>query len=253
MVDSTTATLLSVALVSIISLIGALFLASGPIKRHGVLIFLVGLAAGALLGDAFIHLLPEAVEVAGGFELHLTLAVLLGFLSFFILEVALRWGHAHAEAEHDHDHAIAPFGVLNLIGDGVHNLIDGILVAAAYVADFQLGVATTIAVVLHEVPQELGDFGVLIRAGFKAKSALALNFASALLAFVGAGLVLLLPLPESLIEEWAPALIAGGFVYIASADLIPELHDHQRIRHRIIVWISLVVGMFGMYGLVLLE
>lgn len=263
--------LLSVAVVSLLSLAGAVTLAITSLRRHRVMILLVALAAGSLLGDSVLHLLPEAIEAwepaeepaAGeeehhGFPLTLGLTILGGFFLFFLLEVGLRWGHAHGEPEHalGHDpsrHKIEPFGWLNLVGDGIHNFVDGVLIAVAFLANPATGVATAVAVGLHELPQELGDFGVLVRSGMRPARALMYNLLSALLAFLGAGLVLLVGIPEDLLARFALPLIAGGFLYIASADLIPELHHHTGWRDGSIVFLGMVIGVLSMAALLAFE
>lgn len=256
MADVWSYTLLSVVVVSLISFVGALTLTLRFLGKHLVLIALVAFAAGTLLGDAFLHLLPEAVETAGGFQASLAGRVLAGFLAFFILETALRWGHAHGEEQHPHEptERIAPFAWTNLAGDGIHNFIDGALVAAAYLVDTGLGVATTIAVAAHEIPQELGDFAVLLKAGLRPRRALAYNFFSALLAVVGAVVILYLPVEPAQVARLAVPLTAGGFLYIAAADLVPELHHHSHSpRYVPLILLGLLAGIGTMYGLLVLE
>lgn len=249
--------ILSVLAVSLLSLIGALTFVLGFLRRHFVLLALVAFAAGTLLGDAFFHLIPEAVTSRNGFPAILGVLIVAGFLAFFLLETALRWGHAHGEEAHPHEVGqpakIAPFAWTNLVGDGLHNFVDGALVAAAYIADVRLGVATTVAVAAHEIPQELGDFAVLLRAGIRPPRALAYNLVSALLALVGAVLILLLPLDVEFVETVAVPLIAGGFVYIAAADLVPELHHHSEGRYVPVILAGLLLGVGSMIGLLGLE
>ena len=247
--------LASVVIVSLISLVGAAALVLGFMRKHVVMLLFVSFAAGTLLGDAFFHLLPEAVTFWGGFSPDLAAIVVLGFLMFFVLEAGLRWGHAHGEEAHAHEapDAIAPFAWTNLVGDAAHNFIDGILVGAAYLVDFQLGLATTIAVAAHEIPQELGDFAILIRAGMRPRKALLYNLASALLAVLGALAVLYLPIGEESLEQFALPLIAGGFLYVAAADLVPELHHHTHSRYMPLILVGLVAGLAAMWGLLGLE
>lgn len=256
----------AVAVVSAISLVGA---AAGWrfLRSHGAILALVALAAGALLGDAFLHLMPEAADHWGGFPVQVALLVLAGFLVFFLLEVFLRAQHAHGEAfdtehghgaGHDHGHPdarerIAPFGWMNLIGDGVHNFLDGAVLAATFSQDLALGVATTVAVVLHEIPQELGDFAVLLKSGMSPRRALLWNLGTALTAFAGAGLFFLLPFPLETVERWALPLTAGGFLYIAGADLVPELHHHAGDRHARAIVAGVTLGILAMASLLLLE
>jgi zinc and cadmium transporter len=208
--------------------------------------------------------MPEAAEHWGGFPVQVALLVLGGFLVFFLLEVFLRAQHAHGEAldeGHGHDdghgHAahgrVAPFGWMNLIGDGVHNFLDGAVLAATFSQDTALGLATTVAVVLHEIPQELGDFAVLLRSGMSRRRALLWNLATALTAFAGAALFFLLPFPLETVERWALPLTAGGFLYIAGADLVPELHHHAGDRHARAIVAGVLLGIAAMAALLLME
>jgi zinc and cadmium transporter len=172
----------SVLAVSLLSLVGILGLYNKALLRHRTMMFLVSLAAGTLIGDAFLHLLPEASGVAG-FGPRLGFGVIGGFPIMFLLEAGLRPLHSHVEAvdaEHpgtEHAH-VEPFGTLNLAGDAVHNLLDGAAIAAAYLLSVPVGIATTIAVAVHEITPELGDFAALTRSGMAPKKALLLNLAA---------------------------------------------------------------------------
>ncbi len=248
--------LVSVGIVSLLSLGGALGLSFGLLQRHRVMMALIALAAGTLIGDAFLHLLPEAAH--DGFSPSLGFWVIGGFLVMFGIEVLLRRGHSHAEHlgdehAHDHDHGVEPFGWLNLVGDALHNLLDGVIIAAAYLIDTAAGIATTVAVALHEIPQELGDFAVLVRSGMPVKKALALNFGSAMFAFLGAAIVLGLGISAESLQLIAMPLIAGAFVYIAAADLVPELHHHSKGKDMAVIVLALLVGLLLMAALLGLE
>ena len=213
--------LISVLAVSLISLVGVftLSLQEGRLRRG--LVYVISFSAGALLGDVFLHLLPEIA--ASGLTVGLSGLVLLGLGGFFVLEKVLRWEHCHGHVSGEGGHVHA-FAKMNLVGDGVHNFLDGLVIAAAYLVSLPVGLATTIAVGLHEIPQEIGDFGVLLHGGFSRGKALALNFASGLLALVGALVGLWL---GSGVSSVIVALAAGGFLYIAGSDLLPELHKHS--------------------------
>lgn len=255
-------TLLSVVIVSLVSLVGAVA-GMKLLRRHSVILLLVALAAGTLIGDAFIHLLPGTIAAWDGFPVAVSALVLGGFLTFFVLEVVLRQQHAHGEvlqadhahgAGHEHQHGrVAPFGIINLVGDAFHNFIDGAVIAASYLIDFNVGLATTIAVVLHEIPQELGDFAVLLRAGMAPRKALFFNLLSALAAVLGAVIFLLLPFDVETMEKIALPIIAGGFLYIAAADLVPELHHHAGDRHLGNIALGLLAGIGLMFALLGLE
>ncbi len=249
-------TMVAVFGVSLLSLVGALSLATNVLRRHGVMLALVALAAGTLMGDSILHLLPEAVELHGSFGTSVSALVLVGFVLLFVLEVVLRWGHSHAEhmddPHHGHEH-VEPFGWLNLVGDLVHNLLDGVIIATSFIVSPALGIATTIAVAIHEIPQELGDFAVLVRSGMRPRRALMWNLASALTAVLGALFVFVAPWSTHSIELVGVPLIAGAFLYIAAADLIPELHHHSRGREALLIMAAFVVGLGIMWGLLGLE
>lgn len=200
-------TLVSVGIVSLISLVGVTVLArfdreGGPIK------FLIALAIGALLGDVALHILPESYEELGIVSSWWLLG---GFGIFFLLEKVLHWRHEHAS---EVEGKIEPFGVMNLVADGLHNLIDGALIAASYAVSLPVGLATTVAVVLHEIPQELGDYAVLRSAGFSKARALIWNFVSALFAILGAIIALAIGIDLELNAQKVLAFTAGGFLYI---------------------------------------
>lgn len=230
MPDSHLHALLAVLGISVLSFSGGLVLALGPARVRAVLPWLVALSAGALLGNVFLHLLPEAVEHMGGFSTALGAWVLAGVLGFFAIEAGLHWHHHGEDVErhaHDHAHAQAHGGVrtvawMNLLGDLLHNIIDGMLVAGAWLVGPDIGLATTVAVALHEIPQEFGDLGVLLHAGMTPRRALTLNFLSAAGAIGGAVVVLTLGKAVHVEHQLVP-LAAGGFLYVACADLVPEL------------------------------
>lgn len=240
---------LSVVIVSVISLIGvfALSLKEELIKKY-IFIF-ISLAVGALLGDAFIHLIPESLENSSSTALAGVL-IITGIIIFFILEKFLHWHHHGEDKDEAHIH---PVGKLVLFSDGVHNLIDGIVIGVSFVASFPVGVATTIAVIFHEIPQEIGDFTVLLHAGYKRKKALWLNFISALTAVLGVVVAFVLGGSGDNFIIWALPIAAGGFIYIAVADLIPELNKNKGMKHSVPQIIAVVFGVLAMLALVFLE
>ena len=243
--------LLSVLIVSLISLVGVLTLSLKPERLRKVLLFLVSFAVGSLFGDAIIHLIPESFR---RFDSPLTasLFIILGILLFFTLEKFLRWRHCHVLTSREHRH---PVVALNLIGDAVHNLMDGMIIGASFSASIPIGCATTLAVVLHEIPQEIGDFGILIHGGLSIRKALAFNFLSALTAV--AGVVISLTLGRY-VDSYALYLLpitAGGFLYIAGSDLIPELQHGTDVKLSASIWqfICISLGVALMALLVFLE
>lgn len=241
--------LVSVFLVSFISLIAVVVLAIGEQRLKNIIFFLVSLAAGGLLGDVFIHLLPEAFEKFGQ-GLAMPLIIISGIFLFFILEKFLHWRHEH---HIDCEHPIQPLGYINLVADGVHNGIDGMLIGVSYLASIPIGIATTIAVILHEIPQEIGDFGVLINSGFSRKKAIWFNFLSALFAVVGTVVALVIGERARDMTAFMIPLTAGGFIYIAGSDLIPELHKERKLSRSLLQLVAMVIGIGVMVVLVILE
>jgi zinc and cadmium transporter len=209
----------------------------------------VSFAAGGLFGDAFIHLLPEAFKAEGS-SLRVSLFIVMGIFVFFVLEKFLRWRHCHISDCEKHLH---PVVTMNLIGDAVHNLIDGMLIGASFSVSVPIGVASTLAIIFHEIPQEMGEFGVLIHGGLSVRKALVFNLLSAMTAFIGAGFSLLI---GGRVIGYSAALLpitAGGFLYIAGSDLIPELHHELELGKSIWQLIFMILGVAVMALLILLE
>lgn len=195
---------------------------------------LVSYAIGALLGAVFLEILPHAFEHASNIH-NTTATILLGILIFFVLEKLVLWRHCHHDhcEAHDaqppaHDHGRS--GLLILIGDTFHNFVDGLLIAAAFIENTELGIVTALAIIAHEIPQELGDFLVLIHSGYSRAKAIAFNLLSSLATLLG-GLLAYFALSE--LQEWVPtmlALAAASMIYVAVADLIPGLHKRTGLR-----------------------
>lgn len=242
-------TFASVALISLLSLVGIFLMILKPQKLSELVMFLVSLSIGTMLGDAILHLLPEVAATGNG-QLAPWLWLLGGMVAFFLLEKGVHWHHCHSPEECEHEKTL---GVMNLVGDGLHNFIDGAVIAGTYLISVPLGLATTLAVVAHEIPQEIGDLGVLLHAGYSKGHALALNLGSALLAFLGAGLTLLLSRQIDNLNAFVIPFTAGGFIYIAAADLIPELKKHPAIRKTIEQTIGILLGISIMYLLTKLD
>ncbi|MBI5036844.1 ZIP family metal transporter [Candidatus Micrarchaeota archaeon] len=229
-------------LVSAISLIGVATLAFKEKLLKKILLALVGFSGGALLGGAFLHLLPESLEEIGSTA---PLVLLAGFCLFFIMEKVLHWRHCH-HGKCD----IHAFTYLNLIGDGIHNFVDGIVIVAAFSQNIPLGIATTLAVIAHEIPQELGDFGVLIYGGFSKTKALFYNFLSALAAVAGALVGFFFLTGIEGFPPYAIAFAAGGFIYIAASDLVPELHKETDVKKTFTAFTFFLLGIAFMYSMV---
>jgi len=242
-------TLLSVLTISLVSFIGVFTLVLKRNLLNKSIFILVSLAVGTLLGDVFIHIIPEAYEKISNSTL-ISFLIIGGILIFFVLEKVLHWHHHTLEHAEEHHH---PIGKMILLGDGVHNFIDGLIIATSYMISIEIGVATTMAVIIHEIPQEIGNFGVLIHAGYKTKKALWYNFLSALTAVAGAVTALLFGNITEQFALWLLPLTAGGFIYIALSDLVPELHKDFRVGQGIIQVIAIMVGVASMLMLLALE
>jgi len=230
--------LIAAFLVSLLSFVGVIFLFNK--KTDKLMFILVSFAVGALLGGAFLHLLPEALESGLNFE-NIFLYVIFGIIVFFVLEKFLYWRHCHSGKCHVHT-----FTYMSLVGDGVHNFIDGMIIAASFLANTTLGITATIAIALHEIPQEIGDFSILVYGGFSKKKALLFNFLSALTAVLGALFVYFFSFMIEGLTTFILPFAAGGFIYIAACDLIPELHKEKRIHH------SLAQLFFFLTGIILM-
>jgi zinc and cadmium transporter len=240
-------TIVSVIIVSLISLIGVFTLSFDQKKLYKFLIYFVSLSAGTLMGDAFIHLIPEAFR-SNEKEMTVSLSILLGILVFFLLEKVLHWRHCHEEPCVEHPH---PFSYIILFGDSLHNFIDGTIIAASFLISVPIGIATTVAVIFHEIPHEIGNFGSLIYGGFSRKKAILYNFFSALFAFLGALTVLAINSQTDTAQFLIP-FAAGGFVYVAGTDLIPELHKHNDTANGIYQVLTFILGIAIMFGLLLI-
>lgn len=211
--------------ISLVSLSGILLLGLGKKRIDKFLFFMISFSAGTLMGGAFFHLLPESLEGASEPANILQIAVL-GFVVFYILERILRWHHCHDEDCEVHK----ILGYQNLFGDGLHNFLDGLIIVSSFFIDVKLGLAVTLSVALHEIPQEISDFGVLLYSGFSRLKAVAYNLASALLSVAGALIGFFLIEHTENIAKLLLPFAAGGFIYIAASDMIPELHKERDLK-----------------------
>jgi len=236
-------TLASVFIISLLSLIGIFTMSIKTEKLKSFLIYFVSFSAGALFGGAFLHLLPEIVGRVG-FGLNISLSVLAGIIAFFLIEKVIHWNHCHMPITKNHVH---PFSIMNLVGDAFHNFIDGLIIGASYLVSIPVGMAASIAVILHEIPQEISDFGVLLHGGFSKKKALLMNFFVALTAVLGAVVALVLGIYVENITTILIPFAAGGFIYVAGSDLIPELHKECATHKSITQMIFFVLGILIMY------
>jgi zinc and cadmium transporter len=231
---------LATFIVSLISFVGVVTLALKDKILNKILLILIGLSAGALMGGAFLHLLPEAVEKSTGLDVYLF--VLIGFILFFLIEKVLHWRHCH-KGECD----VHTFQYMNLVGDSIHNFIDGLIMAASFVVSIPLGITTTIAIATHEIPQEIGDFGVLLYGGFSKKRAIMLNFIVALTAVLG-GIVgfFVSNLIDNIVVFILP-FAAGGFIYIAATDLVPEIRKELDMKKYMATLFVFICGILIMW------
>ena len=232
--------------ISLLSLLGAFFLSRSDAFLKKITFWLIGLSTGTLLGGAFLHLIPESLEVLSS-ELVFPL-VLISFSLFFLLEKLLHWHHCH-----DGDCDVHTMGYVNLTGDAIHNFIDGIIIAAAFSLDFKLGLVTTFALAVHEIPQEIGDFGVLIYSGFEKGKALFYNFLVALTSILGGILGYFFLSSFSAALPYLLPIAAGGFLYISTSDLIPELRNEPDISKVLKAFVLFALGLVLMYSLTMLE
>ena len=236
--------LLAAFIVSLVSLIGVVTLALQDKHLHKLLIYLVSFSAGGLMGGAFFHLLPESISNSSNALLVFSY-LLIGFCFFFVMEKFLRWHHCHDEKCLSNEH----LGYLNLTGDSIHNFLDGVIIVTAFVTNIGLGFVVTLSIIFHEIPQELGDFGVLLYAGFGKSKALLYNFLTALFALLGV-------LIGYFVIEWIANIsvflipaAAGGFIYIAATDLVPELQKVIKTKHSLLTFLVFIIALILMYAL----
>jgi zinc and cadmium transporter len=222
-----------------IALVGAFTLLLKPKTLQKIIYILVSISTGTLLGGGLLHLLPEAIK---GLGVETAINYLLfGFIIFFLMEKLLYWHHCH-----DGVCKVHTFSQMIIFGDGLHNFIDGLIIAASFFVNIPFGIITTLIIIAHELPQELGDFGVLIHGGFSKKKAIFYNFLSQLTAVIG-GLVGFFFVQSSGLEIILLPFAAGGFLYIAASDLIPELHKEKEGKKTIISFAFFIIGIIIMF------
>lgn len=231
--------ILSTFLISLLAFVGALFLIKKKLIEK-ISLFLISLSAGALMGGAFLHLIPETLERSN--DSNIFIYVLVGFSLFFAVEKILHWRHCHDEKCKLHT-----FAYMNLVGESVHNFIDGLIIAASFVVDINLGIITTFAIALHEIPQEIGDIGVLIYGGFKKSKALILNFIVALTVVLGGIMGYYLIDYVNAAALFLLPFAAGGFIYISASDLIPEIRKEKSLPKSLIIFSVFLVGIIIMH------
>ena len=240
-------TLGSVSIVSFISLISIFTLGIKQERLQSILLYLVSFSAGALLGDVFIHILPEIMQ--GEAALQNGIYVLAGIMLFFVLERLLLWHHSHSS----HEEEIHSVVYLTIVGDALHNFLDGVAIAAAFLISIPVGIATATAIIFHEIPQEIGQFAILVHGGWSKKKALLYNFFSALTAIAGALLVLVFAQDFQEAPAMLLGLSAASFIYIAMSDLIPELQKERHLGRFVLQLVWMTAGIGVMASLLLLE
>ena len=234
--------LLAVTIVSLLSLLGAIFIVLQRKILDSITTYLLAFSSGILLGTTFYDLIPEGYDALQG---NIYTWVIVGFVAFFILEKFIHWNH-HGEETDAEEHSKKHIAYLDLIGDGIHNFLDGAIIGVTFLTSIPLGVATTIAVIAHEIPHELGDFFLLLYVGFTNKKALWFNFLSALTAIVGTIFVFIFSANIISVSPYLIGFGAGNFLYIAASNLIPELHHKHNIKTSLIQTICLIVGIVVM-------
>lgn len=228
-------------LMGLISLVGVVTLVFSEKYLQKIILPLVALSSGALLGGAFLHMIPESIKEVGP-DMKIFLGILIGFAIFFLLEQFICWHHCHLTPS---DHK-KPVTYLILIADGLHNFIGGIAIASAFMVDINLGIITWIVAAAHEIPQELGDFGILIHGGWSKTKALLFNFLSALTMLVGG--VLTYFLADFINIIYLLPFAAGNFIYIAASDLIPEIKHNENVKQNILHFIFFLLGIVLLLG-----
>lgn len=230
--------LISAFVVSLLALLGITTLAIKEKLINKILLYLVSFSAGGLIGSAFFHLIPEGLESNDNVIL-VFVYVIIGFCLFFLLERFLRWHHCHDKKCDSPVH----LGYLNLVGDAMHNLIDGIIIVSTYLVNPELGFVVTLSIIFHEIPQELGDFGLLLYSGMKKTKALLLNYAVATLTVFGVIIGYFLIRFSVDISIFLVPAAAGGFIYIAASDIIPELHKETKTKKAIFHFITFILAL----------
>jgi zinc and cadmium transporter len=256
MIPSTLYTIIATSLISLVSLIGIFTLSLSERGLHRILNFLLAYSAGTILGAALFDLMPEAIELV---DEHIVFPIIaFGFVFFLFLERGLYWYHGHGHShefpidgheENDIGEVTKSFAYLNVIGDFVHNFIDGMIIAASFINGVTIGVAASIAVAFHELPQEMGDYGILIYAGIERRRALLYNFIAALSIVVGGvfGSFFIVMVEE--LSGWMIAFSAGAFLFLSASELIPEIHDDNDWKKSLVYIFFLLLGMFTIFSL----
>ena len=244
--------IISVLIVSITSMVGlfTFFFNNKQLEKIGLL--MVSFSVGALFGDVFIHLMPEAFK--NGVNAQIGVYIIAGILFSFIVEKFIHWRHCHVPESRHHHHK--PFVSMNIMGDAVHNFIDGLVIAGSYAVSIPVGIATTIAVFVHEIPHEFGNYGVLIHGGMTRVKAILVNVMTACVSVIGAIIGIILVRTETIGIFLIP-FAAGNLIYIAGTDLIPQLHgatcEENKVSKSVLQFVAMLIGVGLMFAMLLLE
>lgn len=241
--------LLSVTVVSLISLLGVFTLGIKEKSLKKILIYFVSFSAGALLGDVFVHLIPQVYRM--GTTAYTSLYFLLGIIVSFLIEKIIYWRENHSSSILGSK--VKNFTYMILYGDGVHNFIDGLAIGASFLVSIPVGIATSLAIILHEIPHEIGDFAALIHGGLSKKKAIYYNFISALTSIIGTIVALFLNQRIEGINKFLIPFAAANLIYIAGTNLIPVLHKEKQFKKSFIQIFTFILGIAIMYGLLMVE
>lgn len=238
--------ILTTFIISLFSLSGIFALSLREKTLHSILFFLVAFSAGTILGASLFDLLPEAVEMVN--EPTVFIYIALGYVTFFVLERFIYWYHGHGHADDieslkDERTITKNFAYLNILGDGIHNFIDGMIIAASFNVGIHVGIATTVAVIFHELPQEMGDYGILIYAGFERTRALILNFAASLSVVLGGLFAVFFLETVNALSGFLISFSAGAFLYLAASELIPELREEKDFSRALVQFALFILGL----------
>lgn len=235
-------------LVSLVSLVSFGLLLINHKRLLSLLLSLVAFAAGALLGDAFVHILPESFTILG--VMPTFLMALIGFSTFFLLEKFLHWHHCPEVNCEENDFAqqpLKPLAKLSLISDGAHNFFDGLAIGASFIVNPSLGWITTLGILIHEVPQEIGDNAILIYSGLQKKKVILYSYLISLTSVLGSLLAYFLGAKLMNLNNYILPFVAGSFIYLAASDLIPELKEEKHFGHFILEFFSFLLGILIMF------
>ena len=231
--------------VSVASMAGIFFLSLNRKTLHGVLHILIAFSAGTVLGASIFDLLPEALELVAGEAVYNYIA--LGFVLFFFLERFIYCYHSNRKVDDTDDRTerVVPrtFVYLNLIGDGIHNFIDGMIIAASFLLGPSVGLTTTVAIIFHELPQEMGDYALLVYGGMKERRALLYNFAVALTVVLGGLLTVQFIEAVSALKGFLIAVATGGFIYLSASELVPELKEERNFSRSMVQFTVFILGL----------